>query len=41
MHLEVILPAELPEDRLREALDAVGARQEVEITVTPVDAEVL
>ncbi len=41
MHLEVILPAGMPEERLGEALDAVAARQEVEITVAPVDAEVL
>jgi glycine cleavage system transcriptional repressor len=41
MHLEVALPDDLPEQRVRDALTAVGARQEVDVTIAPVDAEVL
>jgi glycine cleavage system transcriptional repressor len=41
MHLEVALPPEHPEERLREAMDAVAGLQDVEITVTAIDAELL
>jgi glycine cleavage system transcriptional repressor len=41
MHLEVVVPAELPEERVRDALAAVAGRQEVEITLAPADADVL
>ena len=41
MHLEVALPEDLPQERLQEAMDIVGGRQDVEITVAPADAEVL
>ena len=41
MHLEVVLPQDADEERLRDALAAVGARQDVEVTVAAVDAEVL
>jgi glycine cleavage system transcriptional repressor len=41
MHLDVALAADADEDRVREALATVGARQEVEVTLSSVDAELL
>src|SRR5215218_474783 len=41
MHLEVAQPEDLDHDRLREAMEAVAGLQDVEITVTAIDAELL
>ena len=41
MHLEVARPEHLGDERLREAMAAVGGLQDVQITVTPIDAELL
>ena len=41
MHLEVARPEGLDEERLREAMAAVAGLQDVEITVTAIDADLL